>query len=101
MIPLEKSFQEEFIKRCNTAQEEYGCKSTRLLQNIEKFGSVRTVQEIIRKGRISDNFHKLQQAGRIDLTMEALVAESKYGELFTDDEVNSCYNLLCEYGYYK
>ena len=55
----------------------------------------------VSKNNISDSFDKLQNAGRIDLTMEAIITKPKYAELFTDDEVNSCFDLLCEYGYYK
>lgn len=100
-MTLEKKFDEELIRKCDIAEKEYGCKLTRFLQNVNKFGGVKTAKEIIRKGRVSDEFDKLQQAKRIDLTMEAIIIDKKYGELFTDDEVNSCYDLLCEYGYYN
>ena len=100
MGALEKKLQEEIIKNCNIAEKEYESKMTRFLLNIEKFGVVRTIQEILRKGRTSDCFDKLVKANRIDLTMEAVIVKPKYAELFTDDEVNSCYDLLCEYGYY-
>lgn len=100
-MTLEKKFDEDLIKKCEIAQKEYGYNPTKFLQTVAKFGGVKTAKEIIRKGRISDGFDKLQQANRIDLTMEATIIDTKYGELFTDDEVNSCYDLLCEYGYYK
>ena len=86
-MSLEKNFEKELIKKCEIAEKE--------------FGGVRTVQEILRKGRVSDGFDKLQKANRLDLTMEATIVESKYNELFTDEEVNSCHELLCEYGYYR
>lgn len=98
---LEKRFQEELIKACEIARKEYGYNATRFLNTISKFGGVKTAKEIIRKNNISDSFDKLQKAGRIDLTMEAIITKPKYAELFTDDEVNSCFDLLCEYGYYK
>lgn len=101
MTPLEKKLQEEFIKNCKIAEKECEYNPTRFIQTLEKFGAVRTMQEILRKGRTSDSFDKLQKAGRIELTMEATIVNKKYAELFTDDEVNSCYELLCEYGYYK
>lgn len=101
MATLEKQFEEELIKNCEMGKKECGYTPTRFLQTIEKFGGVKTAKEILRKGRLSDGFDKLQEAGRIELTMEALVCKSKYGELFTDDEVNSCYEVLCEHGYYK
>lgn len=100
MTALEKKFEEELIKNCEAAQKECDYNPTRFLQNIAKFGGVKTAKEILRKGRVSDGFEKLQQAGLIKLTMEAMIINSKYAELFTDDEVNSCYELLCEHGYY-
>ena len=100
MTTLEKKFQEELIKNCELAQEKCGCRLVRFIQNVERFGAVKTAQEILRKGRLSDGFEKLQEAGLLELTMEALMIDKKYAELFTDDEVNSCYEILCEYGYY-
>lgn len=99
-MTLEKQFEEALMKNCELAQKQCRCKLTRLLQNIAKFGGVKTAKEILRKRRTSDDFEILQQAGLIHLTMEAMIIDKKYGELFTDDEVNSCYELLCEYGYY-
>ncbi|MEF9960727.1 MAG: hypothetical protein RR448_09785 [Niameybacter sp.] len=101
MSVLEKQFEQELIKNCELAQKECGYTSTRFLQTIEKFGGVKTAQEILRKGRLSDGFEKLQQAGRIELTMEASMIKRPYAELFTDDEVNTCYEVLCEHGYYE
>lgn len=100
MDTLEKKLQEEVVKNCKIAEEKYDCKMTRLLGNIEKFGVVRTAQEIIRKGRTSDCFAKLASLGHIELTMEAVIVKPQYGELFTDEEVNACFDLLCENNYY-
>lgn len=100
MKELEKKFDEELIRKYEMAQKECGLNPTRFLQTVAKFGGVKTAKEILRKGKLSDGFEKLQEAGRIELTMEATITDTKYGELFTDDEVNSCYELLCEYGYY-
>lgn len=100
MTTLEKQFEEELITKCEMAQKQCGYRPTRFLQTIAKFGAVKTAKEILRKGKVSDGFETLQQAGLLQLTMEATITDKKYGELFTDDEVNSCYEVLCEYGYY-
>lgn len=100
MVALEKKLQQEVIKNCELAEKEYGCKMTKFLQTVERFGIVKTAQEILRKGRTSDGFNKLVEAGRLDLTMEATIVKSEYSELFTDEQINSCYELLCENGYY-
>ena len=100
-MTLEKQFQEELIKKCELAQKQCTAyRGKRFLQSIEKFGGVKTAKELIRKNKLSDEFEVLVQAGLIGLTMEAVVIESQYGALFTDDEVNWCYEVLCDYGYY-
>ena len=100
MMALEKNLQQEVMKNCGLAEKEYGCKMTRFLKTIERFGIVRTAQEIFRKGRTSDCFNKLAEVGHLELTMEATIVKGEYAELFTDEQVNYCYELLCEKGYY-
>ena len=100
METLEKKLQQEVIRNCGIAEKECGCKMTRFLETINRFGIVKTAQEILRKGRTSDCFNKLVEEGRIELTMEATIVKAQYAELFTDEEVNACYELLCEKGYY-
>lgn len=101
MTTLEKQFQEALVANAEAAQKKCSCRMTRFLQTIEKFGGVKTAKEILRKGRLSDDFEVLQKAGLLNLTMEALVVDRRYAELFTDDEVNACYEVLCENGYYQ
>lgn len=47
-----------------------------------------------------DNFNRLVELGQMKLTMEAVIVKGEYAQLFTDEEVNLCYELLCENGYY-
>jgi len=101
MTTLEKQFTEVLIKNSEEAQKSCAYRGVRFRQTLEKFGGVKTAKEIIRKGRLSDEFEILEKAGLIRLTMEALVVDRRFAELFTDDEVNSCYEVLCEYGYYS
>lgn len=100
MTTVEKQFEETWIRNCEDAQKQCACRLTRLLQNIAKFGGVKTAKEILRKGRMSDDFEVLQKAGLMKLTMESLVVNGRFAELFSDDEVNKCYEMLCEYGFY-
>ena len=100
MNKVEKKLQLAVLENCAKAEAQYDCKMTRLVQTIERFGVAKTAQEMIRKRRTSDGFAKLASAGRLDLTLEAQVVKSEYGELFSDEEVNECYDLLCEHGYY-
>lgn len=100
MTALEKKLQAEVLKNCELAEKQCGCQMTRFIQTIERFGIVKTAQEILRKRRTSDCFNKLAEAERLELTMEATIVKAEYAELFTDEQVNDCYELLCERGYY-
>ena len=94
-------FQNELIASCITAQQNYGCRITRMVNQIEQYGAVRTAHNLFGKGTLSDTFEELARQNRLDLTLEAIATKAEYADLFTDDEVNYCFSLLCDYGYYK
>ena len=101
MPTLEQQFENELVKQCEIAQEACPAyRPVRLRQNIPRFGALKAVKELLRRGQPSDGFSVLADAGRLDLSMEALVIKSRYGELFSDAEVNSCFQLLCGEGYF-
>lgn len=99
-MTLQEQFQATLLATCQQALNEVGCPMTRLMQTITKRGGVATVQEILRRGRLSDGFDTLEKAGRLELSLEAVVIKKEFGQLFTDDEVNACYAALLEGGYY-
>lgn len=101
MSALENEFTQELIKRTEEAAKACGYNPARFVQAVEKNGGVRTAKSYISRNRTSEGFEKLQMCGKLDLSMEAVVVDKKYAALFTDDEVNSCFMLLCEYGFYK
>lgn len=100
MTTLEKQFSEAYIKNCEKAQQQCSCRLVRMMQQTQKYGGVKMAQELIKKGKLSDEFDKLKEEGLLHLTLEALVIQPEYADLFSDDEVNSCYEYLCECGYY-
>ncbi len=97
-MSLEEQFTQELLKKCEQARGIQNYNPTRMMETIRKFGGVKIAKELLRKGRVSDAFDKLQEAGQLELTMEALIIHQKYGALFEDEEVHACYELLCEYG---
>ncbi|MDD3570479.1 MAG: hypothetical protein PHY44_05195 [Lachnospiraceae bacterium] len=98
---LEMQFDKDLIARCKAAQKECGHNSARFIQAIERWGGVATAKELIKKSKLSDGFLALELKGRLDLTMEATVVDKKFTQLFTDEEVNYCFEVLCESGYYQ
>ena len=100
-LKLSEEFKNELIERCKKAEEEYGIIQKALLMDIEKHGAVETAREIIRKRKVSDGYHALASRKALKLSMEALVVESRFGTLFTDEEADYCLSLLCEGGMYE
>ena len=97
----EQKFQQELLDKSAAAKRDCGYNPTRFIQMLASRGGVQTAKDLIGKRKISDGFTTLQMAGRLDLTMESSVVAPEYAELFTDDEVNYCYDLLCECNFYK
>ena len=100
MSQLEQAFQADLIASIDRAERECGIRQKRLRADVEKFGAVSSARELFRKRRMSEGFAGLAQAGRLELSLEALAAAGKYGALFTDDEVNACFTALCDSGFY-
>ena len=92
-------FTKELLKNMDAA-EKLGCRMVKFRQTAEKYGGVETAKEYLRKNRFSDGFDLLAEQGRLDLSMEALTVQGKFGALFTDDEINRCFERLCDAGYY-
>lgn len=82
------------------AQKECGIRQPRLQQNAETFGGVSAAKDYMKRGRVSDGFDALARAGRLELSMEALVVSPAWHGLFTDEEVNFCFDLLCGTDYF-
>ena len=97
---LEMQFNNDLIARCQAAQKECGHNGSRFIQAIDRWGGVATAKELIKKRKLSDEFLALEAKGRLDLTMEATVIDKKFTRLFTDGQVNHCFEVLCESGYY-
>lgn len=99
-MTLTQQFQSEAIAHAQTAMLAYGCPTKRLVETLQTRGGVETVRELCRRGRLSDGFDALQKCGHLELSLEALVIQGKYGSLFTDEEVNGCLDSLMEAGYF-
>ena len=96
---LEQAFTAD-LRRNLEAAAALGVAQKRLAADVERWGGVSCARELLRKNRLSEGFDALAAAGRLELSLEALVVAGKYGALFTDEEVNRCFGALCDAGYY-
>lgn len=95
------SFAAALFRALDEAESNLGIRQARLRQTAEKYGGIDAAKYYINHGRISDGFDALRQKKRLDLSMEALVTAPAYHGLFSDEEVNNCFMLLCGADYYQ
>ena len=62
---------------------------------------VPAAKRYIGTNRASEGFDALARVNRLDLSLEALAISAKFNALFTDEEVNACFALLCGADYYR
>ena len=54
----------------------------------------RAAKKVVSSSRIPDGFIKLLEADRLDLSVENLVIQSKYKNIFTQKEIDTCKRRL-------
>ena len=99
-MKLKEEFLLQALKNAQTAMLKHGAPTKRLMDTLSSRGGVETVQELCKRGRVSDGFDNLCASGHGELTLEALAVQGKYGILFTDEEVNHCLDMLMQAGFF-
>ncbi|UZW12852.1 hypothetical protein OSC52_13440 [Clostridium pasteurianum] len=101
MADIERKFHTAMVDVYRKADKECGYRATRFLQMLGEKGGVKTAKELISKDGGTEDFLKLWQFGRLDLSIEALVQKDEFKNLFTDEELRMCKERLQKYGYDK
>ena len=81
--------------------EALGLSAAALRAQCEKHGAAACLKRCIQGGQEVPLSQELTAAGQTALTLEALAVESRFAELFTDEEINACLEQLVAAGYYK
>lgn len=79
--------------------EKLGIPTARMKKQAQEMGAVASARRCLSGRRCSDGFGELSKAGKLNLSLEALVLEPAWGSLFTDDEANEAVARLMEAGY--
>ena len=60
---------------------------------------LKTAKRTLSGTRLSDGFNDLAKRGQLKLSLEALVIDKRFTQLFTDEEANEALQRLLEAGY--
>ncbi len=94
---LEIEFENEVLGICKLSKE-IGYNPTRFLQMITEYGAVETAHQLIGKLVVSEGLETLWELKRLDLSLEYLVLQPRFRELFREDELDICRDRLKAYG---
>ena len=96
---LEREFDAAMMSIYVRALREANYPATRYHQMLCDHGGLETARRLINAPTVSDGYTALWERKRLDLTVEALIQDPKWSELFTEDELKSAKKRLDDYGY--
>ena len=69
------------------------------MRPVPEADALKTAKRTLSGNRLSDGFNQLLAKNALNLSLEALVIDKRYTELFTDEEANEALMRLLEVGY--
>ena len=93
---LEEQFHERMLSLCQEAARVVNF-PTILLWMIESYRGVEAARQIVQE--MTETFEKLWEAQRLDLTVEAVVLDPQWAELFVPEDLAKARQRLVDVGY--
>ncbi|PYO97685.1 MAG: hypothetical protein DMD60_06025 [Gemmatimonadetes bacterium] len=97
--PLEERFNEAMLDVYRRAKSEAGYTASRFLKMISEHGGYETARILLHAPAVSDGYTALWERRRLDLTVEAVVLEPPWHDLFSELEREIARTRLKKYGY--
>ena len=91
--------EEQFITAWLAAREKAVQIGVRL-RPLERDKAMQLAHRSLQGNRESEGFGILADKKRLDLSLEALVVDKRFGALFNDEEANNALTRLLDAGYY-
>ena len=92
--------EQKFIAAWAKAREDAAKLGIRM-RPVADADAMKTAHRALSGNRESDGFAPLEQAKRLDLSLEALAIDKQFTALFTDEEANTALMRLLDAGFYK
>lgn len=98
-MKLEQELGNEMLVLYKTAKTKCKYNATRFFQMFTELGALQTAKKLINSNIPTNGFTAMWECGCLDLTIEKLVLNPKYRELFTDEELVKAKQRLIDYEY--
>jgi hypothetical protein len=99
MNVLELELYKEILDAHRKAVMEFKCDPGFDFQLLTRFGAIKSCQSALDANAQSESFRKLLEYGCPGLTVEGIILEHKYSELFSEEEKSVARKRFREYGY--
>jgi len=96
---FERRFDAAMMGIYHRAWDEARYRATRFHQMLCDHGGLETAQLLLHSSHVSEGYTALWERGKLNLTVEALVLQPEWHDLFTDEEREIALMRLKEYGY--
>jgi hypothetical protein len=83
---IEASLRKAMIRAADTSARECKYGMPRLRKMIENHGAIETARRILLEPTVSDGFGNLWEKHRLELSVEAIVLQPEFVQLFTAEE---------------
>ena len=93
LLALPEKFHEAMINLCTSAIQECNCQSISLSM-VVSLGGVQTAKRLLAGPVMQSGLFALSEHGRLDLSVESLVLEEEYRELFEPQELSEAKKRL-------
>ena len=99
MNNLEHEFDEAMLNVYRSAKEECNYNATYFLGMLYDHGGIETAHRLLGGTEPQSGFTKLWECGRLDFTVECLVLNPRFQELFEDHELETARRRLRQFDY--
>lgn len=96
---IEAEFAQRMRHIYDRARNEANYTASYFLSMLADLGPFATARRLLNAPAVSDGFAALWERGRLDLTVEALVLDPKFTDLFDDHELDAARRRLQQFGY--
>ena len=96
---IEKRFNAAMLDAYQRAKSEAGYNASRFLGMVSEHGGYETARTLLHAPTVSDGYTALWERGRLDLTVEAIILQPEWRDLFSEIEREIARRRLAEYGY--
>jgi hypothetical protein len=98
-MPTGEDFTNEMHLIYEAARRECGVNSTRFLRMLKSHKGVETAKRLINARELSEGFISLKENGRLDLTVEYLVLQPPWDQLFNEETLRKARERLKQFDF--